>query len=155
MKRELGCGAQDVGAGPDHGGGSEPPNFRSQIADCRLQARRAATGCCALPPGRAGRKKEQCRMQNEAAVGVIAGVRRGQATESTETTEGRGRRGSLGEASVRFPGSRMGKYSLMFAYVRLCSLMFAFLGKKCCGHSAEANPSKSDQIKPNPTKNRH
>ena len=63
-------------------------------------------------------------MQNEAAVGAIAGVSRGQATESTETTEGRARYGSLGEVSVRFPGSRMGKYSLMFAYVR-------FLGAKC------------------------
>ena len=66
MKTELDCGVQDVGAGPDHGGGSEPPNFRSQIADCRLQARRTATGAC---------RKEEGTMQNEAAVAAEASAR--------------------------------------------------------------------------------
>src|SRR6266852_1694554 len=101
MKTELGCGVQDVGAGPDHGGGSEPPNFRSQIADCRLQARRAATGCCALTPGRAGRKKEQCRMKRRSP----RKPRRGGCPLSWH---------SNGE---------------IFAYVRLCSPMFAFWEK--------------------------
>ena len=47
----------------------------------------------------------------------------------------------------------------IFAYVRLCSPMFAFLGKKCLRALREgksrmirAHPTKSDQIRPNPTK---
>src|SRR5260370_25137292 len=66
MKTERGSGLQGGGGGPDHGGGSEPPNFRSQIADCRLQARRTATGAC---------RKEEGTMQNEAAVAAEASAR--------------------------------------------------------------------------------
>ena len=32
MKTNLECGEQDAGAGHDHGGGPESPNFRSQVA---------------------------------------------------------------------------------------------------------------------------
>src|SRR6266852_1311706 len=124
MKTELGCGVQDVGAGPDHGGGSEPPNFRSQIADCRLPARRAATGCCALPPGRAGRKKEP--MQNEAAVAAEASAR-------------------CLSAFLALEWGNIRLCSLMFAYVR-------FLGEKCLRALREgksrlirAHPIKSDK----------
>jgi len=62
-----------------------------------------------------------------------------------------GRYGRLGEVSVRFPGSRMGKYSLMFAYVRLCSLFGRKMFEGVARRQIEADPSTSDQIQPNPT----
>ena len=47
-------------------GGSEPPNCRFQISDCKLRGLRAATG--GLKEGR--RKNAECRMQNEVAGGA-------------------------------------------------------------------------------------
>jgi hypothetical protein len=49
----------------------------------------------------------ECRRKNAELGGGwrhLGGVRRGQATESTQTTEGRGRHGSVCEASVRIRG---------------------------------------------------
>ena len=68
-----------------------------QIADCRRGARRPGAA-----HGHRWCRKEAGTLQNAELSG--------------------GRRGSLGEVSGRFPGSGMGNYSLMFAYVRLCSL---------------------------------
>ncbi len=126
MKTELGCGLQDVGAGPNHRGGSEPPNFRSQIADCRLQARRAATGCRTAT---GACRKEEGTMQNEAAVAAEASARWLSAFLAVEW------------GNIRL-------CSLMFAYVRL-------LGEKCLRALREgksrlirAHPTKSDQIRP-------
>jgi hypothetical protein len=76
-----------------------------QISNCRLQARRAATGCCALPPvvQEGSRNIAECRIRRRSP---------------------RKPRRGVCPLSWQWHGE-------MFAYVRLCSLMFAFFGKKC------------------------
>jgi len=80
---------------------------------------------CAGPGhrGGAGRKNAECRMKFRVLRTATGACRQEAGTLQNAELSG-GRRGSLSEVSVRFPGSRMGKYSLMFAYVRLCSLFW-------------------------------
>src|SRR5712692_816491 len=76
-------------------------------------ANHANAGAARGQRGRAGRKKEEGRMQNEVPGGAVAAIA-----------------GACGERSRgRDGGGRMWKCSLMFAYVRRCSLMFALLEK--------------------------
>ena len=75
------------------GGGSEPPNCRSQIAKCRLRALRMATG--------GGRET------------------------STEANEGN--EGDWGTWEPQLINSKWESNGEMFAYVRVCSRMFAYV----------------------------
>ncbi len=124
----------------------------------RSPVRRAGCLRGARPQGRC--RKEECRMQNE--VPGAAHGHRGVQAGSRNIAECRIKRRSPRKPQRGVCPLSWQSNGEIFAYVRLCSPMFAFLGKKCLRALREgksrmirAHPTKSDLIKPNPMDNKH